>query len=172
MSVTYGGIKMAWAINGTPNTLGSSGDDITISDLTSTIFNQNLVMTIATGGNIGVTPRLGSGSVDSGSNYADRYSRNGAADTTDVSQTGIQGFKGVVIDDFSVWNVINISSEEKLMIMHQVASGATGAGTAPDRAEIVGKWVNTSNQYDYVNVNNSDTGSYNTDSNLSALGTD
>ncbi len=163
---------MVWAKNGTPNTLGSSNDNITISDLTSRIFNVHLGQTIATGGNLITKLRFGSGSVDSGSNYAYRQEANGAADVTAVSQTGLETHKTVVIDDFIIWYVINISAEEKLCIGFHVASGAIGAATAPDRREMAGKWVNTSNQYDYVNLNNSDAGSYNIDSNLSALGTD
>ena len=48
----------------------------------------------------------------------------------------------------------------------------TGAATPPRREEYACKWVNTVDQYDVIQTFNALAGSYEVDSNLSALGTD
>ena len=69
---------MAWNKLGT-TTLSSAGDDITISNITSNEFNQFLMHTIESVRTT-MLVRVGNGSLDSGSNYARRYSGNGTAD--------------------------------------------------------------------------------------------
>lgn len=162
---------MAWQKLET-ETLSSSNDDITISGFTSKICNVILSHLLGVTANIAVTLRLGSGSVDSGSNYTNRFSTNGSADSTNTSQTSNNGFHGSGNDSFAVCYIMNIAAEEKLMIGWNVVNFTTGAGTAPSRRENGSKWVNTSNQFDNTNFNNTDSGSYDTDSNLTGLGTD
>ena len=60
--------------------------------------------------------------------------------------------------------------EEKLIIAFRIDNVATGSGTAPNNREIVGKWVST----DQLNIVGaySATGTYNSNSNISVLGTD
>lgn len=161
---------MAWQKNGTPETLGSSGSSLTISDLVSVIFNVNLIHLLASGA-IQHKMRLGSGSVDSGANYTWRRSGNGGADGTGTSVNEINANQSTA-DIFVISYAINISSEEKLVIGSTSEQGTAGAANAPSRMEFVGKWVNTSNQYDHLNIFEDNTGSFDTDSNLSALGTD
>ena len=169
MSVTYGGIKMAWAKNGTPDTLTGTNAGVTISDLTSTIFNVNLSHVIkSTSTNARI--RFGSSSIDTGSNYASRESNDGGTDTVRTSQTNIIAQVNN-LDFFHVFYAVNISAEEKLIIIHMAENVVAGAGTAPSRAEVVAKWVNTSNQYDNVQVYPT-SGLYAIGSNISALGTD
>ena len=50
--------------------------------------------------------------------------------------------------------IINNSSNEKLVIAHQVDGNTAGAATAPDRRETVGKWTNTSNQANIIDFKN------------------
>ena len=164
---------MAWAKAGTGT---GSGDDFDTGVFTASKFIQVLYHFEATGGDIHGQNRVGSTTIDSGNNYAWRYSTNGTADTTSTSRdiiyessatsnTGESGFRFLYIG--------NIASEEKLIIGFSIDQVATGAGTAPNRMEIAHKWVNTSNQIDIVGGHNSSgAGDFTTDSNLSVLGSD
>jgi len=163
---------MAWAKNGTSNTLGSSADTITISDQTKTKFNVILNHTLNTGGATRVSLRVGDGSVSS-TGYAYRRSTNGGADGTFTSTDRIHASSGAVADDeFTISYIASISGEETLAITHDVRRSTAGAGNAPTRDETVGKWVTGTSQIDNINSFNDQAGSYDTDSNLTAIGTD
>ena len=162
--------ELAWSKNGTPDTLGGSADTMTISDLTATKFNVFMTHVLATAAAVPAI-RLGSTSIDTGSNYARRVSSNGAADATSTSATEIHT-TAYSVDSFMIGYIINIAAEEKLVIASKTSQGATGAATAPNRIEVTGKWDNTSNQYDNIQMYNDSAGDYLTSSNLSALGTD
>lgn len=162
---------MVWEVNGTPDTLGSASDTLLISDQTSTTFNVVLSMPIFSG-SCAIDYRFGNTTIDSGNNYSSRGSANGATDGTSTNNDSIERFNaGSNVPSFFISYVINISSEEKLVLAHHCTAATTGAATPPNRSEIVGKWANTSAQFDNISVVNVDTGSYDTDSNLSALGT-
>ncbi len=163
---------MAWARNGTPDTLTSSGDQLNITDLTATTFNFCLWHGLATGNIDDCNLTLGRTTIDTGSNYASRFSTTGGADQTLVNQTSIILDKdNGAFDAFGHFYIINISADEKLVIHGRIKANP-GAANVPQRVEGVGKWVNTSNQMDVVRVTNIGTGSFDTNSNLSALGTD
>jgi len=165
---------MAWAKNGTPNTLAIISDTLTISDLTAAqnnvILSHNISDNLVPQGSI----QLGNGTIDTGTNYAHRRSRNGTADVTATSTTniGFETFTGANSSSFGFAYVVNIATQEKLTISQNVMASVTGAGTAPNRQETAGKWVDTTNQFDNVQIVNTNTGDYAVDSNLSALGTD
>lgn len=160
---------MVWAKNGTPDTLGSAGDTLTISDLTANTFNVMLTHQIPSG-SMGCRTRLDN---DSGSNYAGRYSFNGGGDGTLTSQTQAHLYSNVnTLDEFDVAYIINMAAEEKLMIGFAVNGTTSGAGTAPSRGELVSKWVNTSDQFTRIDAVNLESGDADTGSNLSALGSD
>jgi|21_taG_2_1085346.scaffolds.fasta_scaffold05231_2 hypothetical protein len=162
---------MAWGKAGS-DTLTSAGDTITVSGMTSSETNQYMSHGIASGV-LSSRMRLGDGSVDTGSNYADRVSNNGTGDSTQINETDIHilnGFSGE--DHFTVGYFINIATEEKLHIGFAVGTTATGSGSAPQRMEIASKWANTSVQFDNIQSSNVGSGSFDTDSNLSALGSD
>jgi hypothetical protein len=160
---------MAWAKNGTPHTLTTSGDVLEISDLTATKFNQFMKHQLPTGGDASSELRLNS---DTGSNYTRRWSSNGGADGTDTSQTKSNYYGNGTVPEFTVAYFISISSEEKLFIGHIIDQNTAGASNVPIRVEIVSKWVNTADSVTTITMNNSQAGSFDTDSNLSALGTD
>ncbi len=164
---------MAWQ-KLTTKTLGSTADVI-VPDVvfTSKTFNQMLEHGIASGNIDTVQTRLGNTTIDSGTNYGFRKSNDGGADSTNTSTTGfITNGTNRAQDEFVVSYLVNIATEEKLAIGFTVMTNTAGAGTAPERKEWVGKWVDTSNQFDLASVNNAGTGDYAADSNLSILGTD
>ena len=90
--------------------------------------------------------RLGYDSVDSGSNYSDRKSAYGNADSTSTSASAMSEWDTGGIGRFDVINMLNIANQEKILSGHNIIISATGSGTAPYRVEWVGKWANTSNQ--------------------------
>ena len=161
---------MAWGKAGS-DTLTSAGDTITISSMTASKFNQTLVHNYADATGINPRIRVGTTTIDTGSNYASRYSANGGSDSTEVSQTRIH-LSTRDKDEFEVIYSCNISGEEKLFMGSTCNQETAGAGTAPDRTESVGKWVTTSGQYDTIQALNEDSGDYPIGSNISALGSD
>jgi hypothetical protein len=102
--------------------------------------------------------RLGYDSVDSGSNYSERYSHYGNSDTTQTSQDGFAQWDTGGIERLDVMEFANIAGKEKLAIGSNVVSSNGGAGTAPYRVEYVGKWANTSNQANRIYWENSYSG--------------
>ena len=107
--------------------------------------------------------RVGNSSVDTGSNYATRYSINGATDGTGTSADKWDlnaSTLGAGEQEFGNMFIINNASNEKLM-MCWIGGNNTGAGAAnaPHRSEWTGKWDNTSNQIDTIQMltNGSDT---------------
>jgi hypothetical protein len=162
---------MAWGKAGS-TTLTTTGDTITVSGTTASDFNQTLSHVIQTTSNIRMATRVGNGSIDTGSNYANRSSENGTSEATAISQTYHKNSGSVPSDMFAINYAVNIATEEKLFISHNVVRSTAGAGTAPQRMESVGKWANTSDQFNYIETVNDQAGDYTTDSNLSALGSD
>ena len=72
----------------------------------------------------------------------------------------------------SVGYAINISTEEKLFIYWYVNASPTGAGTAPQRREYVGKWTNTSNQFTVMDLYTGGSDQFQIDNNITVLGSD
>lgn len=162
---------MAWQKIGS-ETLSTTADTITISAATPTLFNQILLHTLESG-NVDVRMRLGNTSVETGSVYADRFSFDGGADATQTSQNDIHLINVEPnVTAFSILYIINISTEEKLIVGNSMEQNTAGASNAPHRVEQANKFVNTSTAFDQIQAFNPDTGSFDTDSNLSALGTD
>jgi len=165
---------MAWAKNGTPDTLLIPADEITISDLTPLKFNVVMSL-IPNNGSLTFESRFGNGSIDSTSNYAERLSFLGRVDEENINQTSIALFSngfGASVSAFFIQYFINIATEEKLVISFSVSNDGLGTGVSPQRGEVYGKWVNTTDQTDHVQIFNTGSGGFDGDSNISALGTD
>lgn len=96
--------------------------------------------------------KFGNATIDNSANYASRDSRNGGADSTVASINEILIGRGSPTSNLDFYNifVINRSTSEKLVIAHTQRSFGSGGGTAPQRQETVGKWVNTVNPIDIV----------------------
>ena len=113
--------------------------------------------------------RVGNGTIDTGSNYCQRYSINGA---TDVATGGAslnlnnlwavvgQGSDAGIDRCFFNMFIINDGSKEKLITGSNVWSQTDGAGTAPERTEFACKWVDTSDQINIVEININGSGSF------------
>ena len=157
---------MAWITNGTPDTLTGAGDTLEISDLTAKKFNTILCNAITTGT---IDTNITLDNITT-STYAVRSSSDGGADGTSVSRANFNT-GGDPADGFHVCYIINITSEEKLVIGKKVDASAVGAGTAPQRREWVGKSTQSA-QFTQINFEQAGANSFDTNSNLSALGTD
>ena len=163
---------MAWAKLAT-KTLTSAGSNITTDTFTASKFNIFMFHENRTAGNTDGKFRVGNASSDSSSNYADRTSLNGGSDTTDTSQTGmLYHADTTTTHHLSVGYAINISTEEKLFIYWYVNASPTGAGTAPQRREYVGKWTNTSNQFTVMDLYTGGSDQFQIDNNITVLGSD
>jgi hypothetical protein len=153
-------------------TLGSAGDAITVSSLADKRYYMVLGYTPASG-QIQQRIRGGNSTKDTGSNYAMRESRNGAADAAAGSEIGIRLSDGETTPEFSVSYVANLSASEKLTQSHMVIQNTAGAGTAPKREECVGKHAFTSNPWDVISLDNpSGSGDFDTGSEVVVLGWD
>ena len=151
-------------------TLGSSGDTISVGSLPDKMYLMFLCYNTVTGGSAIQRVRLNS---DTANNYARRNSWDGGADSTAVNQSKMtQNNYSLTLPTFSVGYLSNISTKEKLMISSSNGQNTAGAGTAPTRAESVGKWANTSNAISEVTIYNSEAGSFDTGSECVVLGYD
>jgi hypothetical protein len=149
--------------------LGSSNDNITVSNLPDRKYLLILTSLLATGGTINSSFRFNS---DTGSNYSARSSANGGADGT-AGSVAFLGFAATASANpkFASAYVFNVAAQEKLIYVNTIERGTAGAANIADRAEAVGKWVNTSNPISSVTVfNQSGTGDYAAGSEVIVLG--
>lgn len=163
----------AWARNGTPDTLTSASTTLAITDLTAYKFNV-FIMHCFPNGSEAIEPRF-SLTNNSGTGHANRGSKNGAADTTVTSNNNwVTNVTDAADDNFNISYFSNIDAEEKLAIIFSVVNNGSGAGNAPQRREVVGKYNDGSSNSQVTVIYNIDTATDKKaiDSNLSALGTD
>ena len=153
-------------------TLVSAGDTIDVTSFTDKRYYMVLTNGINSGV-LGLRNRVGTTTIDTGSNYAGRLSYNGGADSTSTSASfaDIAGFDQTA-NLFQVVYISNLSGNEKLIQGHSMNGQASGAGTAPTRAEGVFKWANTSNPLQSYRSYNASTGSYASGSEVVVLGWD
>ena len=147
-------------------TLGSAGDTISVSGFTANKFNNYFTYAIDNGAGIGTTLTLdGVG----GTSYSLRYNENGSEGTRIDQSSWILRFNAT--DQFDIGYIVNFDGGEKLMIGWHVAQDVAGAGTAPNRSQFAGKFVQSS-QFTSMTNTNDQAGDFDTDSNLTLLGTD
>ena len=132
-------------------TLGSPATSINVTSLPNKRYYKVLVSCLnGSGTNHDIAIRFNS---DSGSNYANRDSQNGASDGANGNRTEIQATASQD-EEFTCFYVANKSDKEKLVIGHSVSRPGAGAGNAPQRREYASKWVNTSDSIDEINIVN------------------
>tara|TARA_R110000823_G_C15625965_1_gene468128 strand:+ start:102 stop:605 length:504 start_codon:yes stop_codon:yes gene_type:complete len=167
---------MGWLKNIT-DTLGSANNIISNIGMTKYKFNQ--IMTYITGasGFVDFTGRVGDGSFDSGANYSCRESQGGGAAIARINGTffnqGLSAYPAQYAPSLHIVYGINIAGEEKLFMEFTVLQNTAGAGTPPNRYQTDNKWSNTSVQYDQNGyIDGGVGGTYDTNTNMSSLGTD
>ena len=108
---------------------------------------------------------------DTSSDYANRYTQNGASDSTSASSSnGIIGISAIPQNTLTTLNITNIADKEKILIMESVNQNTAGAGNAPSREECVAKWANTSNQITSIQISSGTGGDWGTGSYITVLG--
>jgi len=152
-------------------TLGSAGDNITVSSLPDKRYYMVLAHTLASTSSQSQV-QMGNTTIDTGSNYSGRFSNSGGADGTQVSQSDISISDSNSTTAFEMGYISNLSGKEKLGQFWNILQNTAGSSTSPSRTESVGKWTNTSNPLDIINWFNRDANSYNTNSELVVLGWD
>lgn len=168
--VTRGGYPIDWWQEIGRTTLGSAGDTITVSSLPARKFLKVLVSVVATGGTVNFTVQFNG---DTGANYAQRYSVNGAADSTATSATNLVAHGGTTsVGSQSEIQITNIATTEKVISFFATSANASGAGSSPLRIEGTGKWSNTSVQISSITITNGGTGDYAIGSEVVVLGHD
>ena len=153
----------------------SGGDATSLSSGTFTAKKYLWVQVFAernSDANIQPIFRVGNSSVDTLSNYSFRYSSNGATDATVTTDTSMGLGWNAGRKHFINMFIINNSSNEKLIISHDVNNNASGAGNAPNRFESVGKWANTSSQINVIQMLEEDGFTFGTDSFIKVWGHD
>ena len=166
-----GGAVGGWVELGR-TTLGSAGDNITVSSLADKRYYMVLGDFYKTGSAMNALLRLNN---DTGNNYAIRWSDNGGGDRTGVSKNYAllgDGSGSTLYDQFAVAYIANLSNKEKLVISQGTRPNGTGAGNAPTRREGVSKWANTSATINRIDAWNPDAGSFDTGSEVVVLGWD
>jgi len=140
----------------------------TFSDLTAKPYMMMLLHKI--GANVNPVITFNS---DTGSNYARRYTANGSGNSTNVNQAKLEcTYAGATPTSHAVITASNKSDQEKLLHFYDCEEGTAGAGNAPNRMEVVGKWANTSDQITSVSFGNDDSGDYAAGSEVVVLGYD
>jgi len=138
---------MVWAKMET-NTLTSTSLDINLgatTPFTAKKFTQHLFHGIDDGtGSSGDCVTRTRPDNTGGTAYAHRVSEDGSADSTFTSQDGIYHALNVATDDhFIIDYICGITGEELLQIGFFIDAVASGATSAPTRAEIVNKYTGT-----------------------------
>jgi len=132
---------MAWQKNNVEN-LSSSNATIDVTSLTDQKFMFVLCHSV------GISAGANTGTQLNGvttSTYASRLSNAGGADVTNTSFVSMQAGATATTPYFQVGYLINISTEEKLLISNLIATSAAGSGNVPFRNETVGKHAQTTN---------------------------
>jgi len=150
---------------------GGAADNLSSGTITAKKYLWYQIYLEDSGGTIGAQLTVNN---DTSTNYTVRRAFDGGADATSTSRTNWyadadqKASEPIFINGF----IINNSSNEKLIIQHDTRIGGVGAGTAPSRQEIVGKWANTSNQITEIDVDNAGTGDFGTKSIIKVWGSD
>lgn len=151
-------------------TLGSSNSDVSVSSLADKRYYQVLTYYPSISAARNANFRLNG---DSGNNYSNRFTRDGAADGTETSNNYAMFFgNGHTNPIFSVSYFANKNTVEKLMQGWSAERGTTGAGNAPTHTESVGKHAQSTNPIDEITITTTDGTTYGTDSQMVVLGWD
>ena len=146
----------------------ATADTMTVSGFTAKKHLKAQMFANGTGGTINCNMTFNN---DTNNNYVVRESINGGTDSTNHTQANTDNLTGTVTGNISaIVNIANESSKEKLFISDGIEC-ATGAGSSPDRKDMVGKWTGSA-QITTIKANNGGSGSYAEGSELIVWGSD
>ena len=134
--------------------------------------NMRVILDIVHSGAIQPELTFGNSSIDTGNNYTTRgfSSDINSSDYTRTSQDSIETERATNGNMYLVFDVTNVSNQEKLFIGHVISAESAGAGNSPVRWEIAGKWANTSGQINIFGLKNTQGGSIASGSTITVLG--
>lgn len=117
-----------------------AGDNIDVDDIAVKKLIQIIGYSIPTGSDIHTNWNY---NLDAGTNYAVRNSKNGLGDSSGGNRDSIRHSESPNVDEpeFQVYEILNVLGEEKLVMGHNVGVEVAGAGTGPERNEVVAKYV-------------------------------
>jgi hypothetical protein len=164
---------MVWGKAGS-TTLATSGDDLDITSMTASKFNQVMSNVLLDSTTVYGYFTFNS---DTSSVYASRNSANGGAETTATSgansSTIWQTLDTAGEEAFTVMYTADIVGQEKLSMFFNVDNDSGVGGAAPNRRESVFKYVPSPDAtITSVELNNAGTGDYAISTNISVLGSD
>ena len=147
-------------------TLSSDGDSIDVGSITAKDNIMLLSYVHEDSGSLHPSLRFNN---DSNTNYVHRSQTNGNADWTSHTQNKLRYGAGTSNTwQFNVAQIANVADREKLMTSQMAY---TQDGTLY-REETVGKWANTSSQINDVELINSQSGDFDSGSEVVVLGCD
>ena len=152
-------------------TLGSGNTNINVASIPDKRYYMILRNTLGRGGGHGTNGGYIINN-DSGSNYAVSRSGNGGnwADNANFSDLDLWDANSPQI--LGVDYMVNKSDKEKLLIGYVNDGNTAGAGNAPMRAKIAGKWANTSDAINRIDLDTMNTTTWNSGSEVVVLGWD
>lgn len=170
-SVTFAKTSGIWWQELARTTLAAPADTITVNSIPARKYLKVFIFLIPTGGTINSSTRFNN---DSGTNYAFRYSQNGAADSTIPSTTSVATDNQVAATRiYTTMDIVNLSAQEKGIIGATSDANTIGAANVPLRREFAAKWSNVSTQITRIDtINSTGTGDYAIGSEIVVLGHD
>jgi len=152
-------------------TLGAPSDDVIVTGLPNVEYYMVLADIIESA-NLQPVFRIGNaGSPDTGANYANRRSDNGAADITSGTANEIisNPVDAAAKYWFNMGVISNLIGHEKIMV-GKSARSQTGDTTAPARSEFTGKYVPNAEPLDTIALRNLSSGDFQVGTELVVLG--
>ena len=152
-------------------TLGSASNTITVSSLADKRYYMVLFDQVSRSG--AANNDVIQFNTDTANNYSRRISANGGNDSTSINRLGIELYGNSTNNAFYTGYIANLAEKEKLAQIQLNSGGSTGAGNAPARVEIVGKWTNTSDAISEIRWKpNNSTETFGANSEMVVLGFD
>ena len=92
------------------------------------------------------------------SRYTVTKSNNDSADDSNVNENGLNIMSSNItgLDFFCEMDITNNTGHEKICFANTVGYNNDGAGTTPNRKEMIGKWIETSDRINKVTLANRD----------------
>lgn len=107
---------------------------------------------------------------DTTSKYARSRSINGSVNATSTSESNLDP-DGSMVELFGIMFIVNLQSDEKLIIAFSARADSSGSSNTPTRRKWAGKWVNTTDQITEVDFTLSSS-TLTTNSNMTIMGSD